>query len=338
MHDVVITGYGLLASNGERGDIAGYPIFKHEPVEFETQIAKKSDLRQMDAWQRIGVYAAGLALDMAGVKGNAEQLSKMHMIIAAGGGERDTAVDALILNGIKQIDNAGAYLNTSLMSELRPTLFLSQLSNLLAGNISIVHGVIGSSRTFMGEELAGIDAVRIATDRIKAGQGEIFLVGGSYNADRPDVIMLYTSNGQLKKGDHAGMTLGSVGAFLVVESREHAVKRGAKPLAQIQSVYSDRLAGDVNHALNSLYTKANVARDTPVISSSSQAPKFAKAEKNFFKHALYDAADRIGHSMEAAFPAAICLGVQELHMHKSLVIAGLGHQVGEGLAHLTAEI
>ena len=44
------------------------------------------------------------------------------------------------------------------MSDLRPTLFLAQLSNLLAGNISIVHGVTGSSRTFMGEEAAGVDA------------------------------------------------------------------------------------------------------------------------------------------------------------------------------------
>ena len=48
------------------------------------------------------------------------------------------------------------------MNDLRPTLFLAQLSNLLAGNISIVHGVTGSSRTFMGEEAAGVDAVRIA--------------------------------------------------------------------------------------------------------------------------------------------------------------------------------
>ena len=52
------------------------------------------------------------------------------------------------------------------MSDLRPTLFLAQLSNLLAGNISIVHGVTGSSRTFMGEEAAGIDAARIALARI----------------------------------------------------------------------------------------------------------------------------------------------------------------------------
>ena len=81
------------------------------------------------------------------------------------------------------------------MSDLRPTLFLAQLSNLLAGNISIVHGVTGSSRTFMGEESAGIDAVRIALSRIGAGQSDIALVGGSYNGERPDLLMLYEFGG-----------------------------------------------------------------------------------------------------------------------------------------------
>ena len=53
------------------------------------------------------------------------------------------------------------------MNDLRPTLFLTQLSNLLAGNIAIVHGVSGTSRTFMGEEAASIDAARIALARIR---------------------------------------------------------------------------------------------------------------------------------------------------------------------------
>jgi 3-oxoacyl-[acyl-carrier-protein] synthase II len=332
--DAVITGYGLLASTGDKGDIAGYPIFTLPPTEFGEQIAKKSDLRQMDMWQRIGVYAAGLALDMAGVKGNSDLLSTMHMIVAAGGGERDITADSLILNGLKSADDKGTYLNTMLMSELRPTLFLSQLSNLLAGNISIVHGVIGSSRTFMGEELAGVDAVRIAVSRIQAGQGELFLVGGSYNADRQDTIMHYVTNNQLKNG----MTFGSVGAFLVIESREHAMKRGAKPLACVQSVHSDRQAGDVASALSALYEKAGVQRNTPVISSSAQAPKFTKAEREFFGDALlFESASRIGHSLEAAFPASIIHGVEALATHPSLIVAGLGHIYGEGLAHLTAE-
>ena len=77
------------------------------------------------------------------------------------------------------------------MSDLRPTLFLAQLSNLLAGNIAIVHGVTGSSRTFMGEEAAGVDAARIALARIAAGQSDIALVGGSQNGERKDLLVLY---------------------------------------------------------------------------------------------------------------------------------------------------
>ena len=85
------------------------------------------------------------------------------MIVAAGGGERDIAVDGSILSNKSKAANPEAFLNERLMSDLRPTLFLAQLSNLLAGNISIVHGVTGSSRTFMGEEAAGVDAVRVAS-------------------------------------------------------------------------------------------------------------------------------------------------------------------------------
>ena len=47
----------------------------------------------MEAWQRIGTYAAGLALDnSAGLKGNKDILGRMDMIVAAGGGERDISV------------------------------------------------------------------------------------------------------------------------------------------------------------------------------------------------------------------------------------------------------
>ena len=129
------------------------------PISFDQQIPKKGDQRQMEAWQRIGTYAAGLALESAGLKGNTEVLSRTDMIVAAGGGERDLAVDSAVLNAEAKGNAAPGTLNERLMNDLRPTLFLAQLSNLLAGNIAIVHGVTGSSRTFMGEEAAGVDAV-----------------------------------------------------------------------------------------------------------------------------------------------------------------------------------
>src|SRR6202012_4276455 len=120
-----------------------------------------------------------------------ELLGRMDMIVAAGGGERDLSADSAILTGLRKVAAQEPFLNERLMSDLRPTLFLAQLSNLLAGNISIVHGVTGSSRTFMGEEAAGIDAVRIALGRIQAGQSDIALIGGSHNAERKEMLMLY---------------------------------------------------------------------------------------------------------------------------------------------------
>ena len=215
---------------------APYIVHPLAPLDFDKQIPKKGDQRQMEPWQRIGTYAAGLALDSAGVKGNAEMLARMDMIVAAGGGERDFAVDARSSPACRSAQNPAAFLNERLMSDLRPTLFLAQLSNLLAGNISIVHGVTGSSRTFMGEEAAGVDAVRIALARIAAGQSDIALVGGAHNGERPDMLMLYEFGGLNLKERFApvweraaasgGMALGSLGAFLVIEARDAC--RGAR--------------------------------------------------------------------------------------------------------------
>ena len=260
--DVLITGIGLVSSLGEGPDIhwqrlmqappgadtttfAPYVVHPLARIEFDKQIPKKGDQRQMEQWQRIGTYAAGLALDSAGAKGNRELLSSMDLIVAAGGGERDVAVDAAILTGLKSAANPGAFLNERLMSDLRPTLFLGQLPNLLAGNISIVHGVTGSSRTFMGEEAAGFNAMRIAMARVAAGQSEIVLVGGGHNGERPDLLLIYETGGYALQGGFApvferagrgGMAIGSIGAFLVLESADHAVARGARALARLSRV------------------------------------------------------------------------------------------------------
>src|SRR5581483_772034 len=157
-HETWITGIGIVSCLGEgpqehwqgflelppRADAeswAPYLVHPLHPLDLDKQIPKKGDQRQMEGWQRIGTYAAGLALDSAGAKGHAELLGQMDMIVAAGGGERDPAVDLAVSSGLQTADRPAAYLNERLMSDLRPTLFLAQLSNLLAGNISLVHGV-----------------------------------------------------------------------------------------------------------------------------------------------------------------------------------------------------
>src|SRR5215212_10843957 len=329
---VWITGIGITSCLGEGTDahwqalcerrtkvdgenFAPYLVHPLAPLDFDKQIPKKGDQRQMEAWQRIGTYAAGLALDSAGVKGNTEILARTDMIVAAGGGERDIAADTAILSGLPGAEKPEAFLNERLMSDLRPTLYLAQLSNLLAGNISIVHGVTGSSRTFMGEESAGVDAVRIGLSRITAGQSDIVLVGGAHNGERKDLLMLYEFGGFPLKGDYApvwdrgpkgGLALGSLGAFLVVEERAHAQTRGAKPLARLSTVVSDRSrrnAGDVKASLQRMWHKLQLKSGEAALISGSIGAEPATAEERDFLHDHPDVPVRatgsyVGHGFE----------------------------------------
>lgn len=384
-----ITGVGIVSCLGEGPDAhwqglsqstpkadsethAPFTVHQLVPLELDKQIPKKGDQRQMEPWQRIGTYAAGLALDAAAIKGNAEILGRTDMIVAAGGGERDLAVDSAILTALPSAENREAYLNERLMSDLRPTLFLAQLSNLLAGNISLVHGVTGSSRTFMGEEQSGVDAVRIALSRIAAGQSEIALVGGSFNADRPDIVMLYAAGNYLaagvpsavfERGAAPGMALGSMGAFLVLEERAHAEARGAKPLARLKAVASDsakRSPGSVTASLERLWTKLGADdKATAVVSGATGIAPVTAEEQAFLKAHSWPAVRAtgtlIGHGLEPQFPMNIALAALAVqhgqifppHDKSGLeqpsdaridrvLVTGVSHWRGEGLALVEA--
>ena len=389
--EVWITGIGLVTCLGETLDahwqglsqpssadttsFAPYVVHRAVALDFDKQIPKKGDQRQMETWQRIGVYAAGVALDSAGAKGNADLLSKMDMIVAAGGGERDGKVDISILAGMREAKDRGAYLNQRLMSDLRPTLFLAQLSNLMAGNISIVHGVTGSSRTFMGEEPAGVDALRIAHARIKAGQSEIALVGGAYNAERYDILLYYVLAKALMHNTHTnvwtraeqggGIELATIAAFLVLEEKNHALARGVKPLARLSNIQADRSQrspGEITSVLERMWSgiAPQVKPAAAAIISGASGLEPVTAEERAFLAAhsnlvLRTTVSHLGHGLEPQFPANIALAAMSLQRGqlfptgdptgfeqpmdaplRQVVVTSIGHRRGEGLALVEA--
>src|SRR5262245_2709807 len=271
-NEVWITGAGMLSALGE-GDaaqwqglaaaaaghsavdavsFAPFPVFPIREVDLDRHIPRKGDQRAMLPLMHYGVSASGMALTEAGIAGDAALLGRTNLIAAITGGERDEAVDEQIMT-LMMAEGAGpALLNEQLSTNLRPTLFLAQLPNLFAANIAIVHGLVGASRTFMGEESAGVDAVRIAFERIGAGQGDLFLVGAACSATRRDElsvlhagsVLLTGPPGDLWSRTRAGICMGSIGAFLVLESRRHAEARGAYPLARLAALASDRCRRD----------------------------------------------------------------------------------------------
>ncbi len=369
---VVITGIGLVSSLGEglephlqalaaptlpRVDterFAPYPVHPMPAIEWDRQIAKKSDQRQMEPWQRLGVYTAGLALESAGLKDDAEAKSRMQMIVAAGGGERDYAVDGQILTGLRNATNPGAFLNERLMGDLRPTLFLAQLSNLLAGNISIVHGVTGASRTFMGEEMAGVDALRIAQARIASGQVDTMLVGSSYNAERHDSLLVYELGGYLWKrpfvpvwdrpAQGGGLILGSGAGFLVLEAQEQAEGRGATIAARLLSVAGARTrrdAGALTATLERLWQETGAPAGATILSGATGVAAPTREEQNALaklaaNSTVHSVGDLLGHPLEAAAPVAVALGAALVASGQAaeVVATSVGHRRGEGLVRV----
>ena len=350
-NEVWITGVGLVSSLGEdasahvarlsscSGDLPvvderryePYSIHPLAPLDYSNQIPKKSDQRQMEPWQRIGVYAAGLALADAGVARKPALLDRTDLVVAAGSGERDTKVDCDVLDRLEGRDDTALLAKEVLPSALRPTLFLAQLSNMLACNISIVHNVTGSSRTFMGEEMAGLAAVENAYRRIAAGQAKLVLVGGALNAEREDLLLGYEIGHNLWRGPYrpvwdrreggGGFIAGSVGAFLVLEARAHAEARGASAYARVAGVVTDRTnraPGEAARALTRLFDLLGTempAQTLPVLSGASGVEPVTGEEIAFFDKlsargiapVVRAYGNMLGHSVEAHFPAGLAM-------------------------------
>src|SRR5258708_28941687 len=92
--DAMITGIGLISCLGEgeaahlaalddfvpvtdEASFAPYPVHPMTALTLDRQIPKRGDQRQMEPWQRYGVYAAVLALDSAKFKGHAALLVRV---------------------------------------------------------------------------------------------------------------------------------------------------------------------------------------------------------------------------------------------------------------------
>jgi 3-oxoacyl-[acyl-carrier-protein] synthase II len=158
-----------------------------------------------------------------------------------------------------------------------------------------------------------------------------------------------------------GMVLGSLGAFLVLEARDHAQARGAKPLARLSSVKSERSArppGAVTGALTKMWQSLAPRTANPglAIVSGATGAEPATAEERAFLTSVGDVPVRatgsyLGHGFEPQFAmnialASLALGREKLFPPATgsgieqgyegsldrIVVTAVGHWRGEGLA------
>jgi 3-oxoacyl-[acyl-carrier-protein] synthase II len=188
----------------------------------------------------------------------------------------------------------------------------------------------------MGEEVAGASATEIAWRRIGAGQGDIFLVGGACSAERKDSVLNCALGGVLWAGEHVpvweraakggGAMLGSAGAFLVLEAREHAEKRGKTPYARLGTVLSGRSrrepgqATAVAAAQFATLRKEAGDRALAVISGANGILRPTREERDWLAGLKAEGAidtvrampNMLGACVEATFPAMVALSALAL--------------------------
>lgn len=148
------------------------------------------------------------------------------------------------IGGFPTITEAQRTMQTRGYKRLSPFVAPAFLANLAAGNLSIRYqfrGPIGCPVTACA---AGVQAVGDGMRLIRSGEAEVALVGGteacvdllalgSFNA----LHALSTRNDQPQQAsrpfdkDRDGFVMGEGAGLLVIETLEHALARGAKPLA-----------------------------------------------------------------------------------------------------------
>lgn len=130
---------------------------------------------------------------------------------------------------------------------LSPFVVPSFLANLAAGQVSIRHGFKGPIGTPVTACAASLQALGDGMRLIRSGEAEIAVCGGSDACVHPVAIGGFAAARALSTGyndrpaeasrpfdkGHDGFVLSEGAATIVIETLSHALRRGAKPVAQL---------------------------------------------------------------------------------------------------------
>lgn len=201
-------------------------------------VVSAKDQRKMDRFIPFALGAAGQALAQAGwpaAGGSEAALARTATVIASGIGGFGAIADA-----VRTTETRGP-------QRLSPFTVPSFLVNLAAGQVSIRHGLKGPLGAPVTACAASVQALGDAARQIRAGEADIAVCGGSEAAiDRVSLggfaaaktlsTSFNAAPAQASRPFDAqrdGFVMGEGAGMLVIEALEHALARGAQPLAEL---------------------------------------------------------------------------------------------------------
>jgi len=253
---VVITGLGIISpvgtgiekfwSNLLEGQSGIGPITRFDASELPTRIAgevkdfqvdnyiDKKEARRMDLFTQYAVAAAKMAIEDSGMDLCQVDLNRMGVILGSG------------IGGIATMEDQCKVLINKGPNRTSPFMVPMMIVNMAAGQISIHLGAKGPNITVVSACASGTNAVGDAFKLIQRGDADVAISGGTEAAITPlafsgfcSMKALSTRNDEPTKAsrpfdkERDGFVMGEGSAILILESLEHAQKRGARIYAEV---------------------------------------------------------------------------------------------------------
>lgn len=253
---VVITGMGVVAPNGigldnfwkallagksgvrliEKFDVSDYPVKiagEIQDLVLEDYMDPK-EVRRTDRFVCLAVIASEMAVKDAGIDLSKEDAYRLGVMIGAGVGGLDTIekqVAVLLERGPRRIS---------------PFLIPQLIVNMASGMVSIRFGLKGPNSAVVTACATGTNNIGDAVRIIQRGDANVMLAGGTEAAVTRTGIAGFTNMRALSTrnddpagasrpfdADRDGFVMGEGSGVVVLESLEHAQKRGARIYAEV---------------------------------------------------------------------------------------------------------
>jgi 3-oxoacyl-[acyl-carrier-protein] synthase II len=264
---VVITGLGVITSLGKDidtfwknitsgvsgvGEITSFDVSEY-PTRIGAEIKDfnpedyidKKEAKRMDRFAQFAVAATKLALQDAGLNLDETNRDRVGVYIGSGIGGLATFEEnfkTLLEKGPKRVS---------------PFLIPMMIANMASGQVSIMFGARGPNSSPISACATGTHAIGDAAEIIRRGKADVMIAGGSEATIRPlafagfsSMKAMSTRNDEPTKASRPfdlnrdGFVMGEGAGILILESLEHAKKRGAKIIAEVVGY---GMSGDAYH-------------------------------------------------------------------------------------------
>lgn len=253
---VVVTGMGMVTPLGLnltdswQAALAGKSgvarITQFDCTQYDTQIAgevkdfdpspyiDKKEQKKMDRFIHLSMAASDMALADSGISWTDELKSRTGVIIGVG------------MGGLPSIERNTQIILERGPSRVSPFFIPMVITNLASGQISIKHGLQGVNYSVTSACASGAHSIGEAASYIRNGICDVMLAGGAESTVSPLAIAgfgamraLSTRNDTPERAsspfdrDRDGFVLAEGAATLVLESYEHAARRGARIYGEV---------------------------------------------------------------------------------------------------------